>query len=517
METMKLQRSSGILMHISSLPAKFGIGDLGSEAYHWVDFLDKTGTKYWQILPLNPTGYGNSPYQGLSAFAGNPLFIDLDNLQELGLLDTNCLTNAPNFSKEKVQFDKVIKWKRSLLNDAYISFTQKSTPRLSREFAAFKEKNWFWLDDFSIFMALREEYQLVSWSEWPRSLRMREPDAINSYTKNNIQNIDLHAFFQFIFFRQWKRLKEYANQKGIYIIGDIPIFMGFDCSDVWAYPHLFLLDEHRQPTSVAGVPPDFFSKTGQLWGNPLYDWGKHKSENYAWWIKRIGETLKTVDLIRLDHFRGFAGFFKIPAGSKTAENGEWVKGPGQSIFDSMEKELGKLPFIAEDLGVITPDVIKLREIYGFPGMRIFQFAFWKNADAEFLPHNYPQNCVAYTGTHDNDTSKGWFINAPMHEKRFFLSYIGNHTENIAHEMIRTVWSSVAVLAIAPMQDFLQLDSKARMNLPSSTSDNWEWRMRPDAITENLVEWIRKLNITFNREISSKGWKAKKYFQDNHIN
>jgi len=277
METMKLQRSSGILMHISSLSAKYGIGDLGREAFCWVDFLDKTGTKYWQILPLNPTGYGNSPYQGLSAFAGNPLFIDLQNLQELDLLDKNSLIKTPKFSKEKVQFDKVIKWKRSLLNDAYLNFKKKRIPRLSREFAAFKEKNRFWLDDFSIFMALREEYQLVSWSEWPLPLRMREPDAINSYTKANVQNIDTHAFFQFIFYRQWKKLKEYTNQKGIYIIGDTPIFMGFDCSDVWAYPHLFLLDEHRQPTSVAGVPPDFFSKKGQLWGNPLYDWKKHKS------------------------------------------------------------------------------------------------------------------------------------------------------------------------------------------------------------------------------------------------
>jgi len=517
METMKLQRSSGILMHISSLSAKYGIGDLGREAFCWVDFLDKTGTKYWQILPLNPTGYGNSPYQGLSAFAGNPLFIDLQNLQELDLLDKNSLIKTPKFSKEKVQFDKVIKWKRSLLNDAYLNFKKKRIPRLSREFAAFKEKNRFWLDDFSIFMALREEYQLVSWSEWPLPLRMREPDAINSYTKANVQNIDTHAFFQFIFYRQWKKLKEYTNQKGIYIIGDTPIFMGFDCSDVWAYPHLFLLDEHRQPTSVAGVPPDFFSKKGQLWGNPLYDWKKHKSENYDWWIKRVRETLKTVDLIRLDHFRGFAGFFKIPAGSKTAEKGKWVKGPGKSIFDSMEKELGKLPFIAEDLGVITADVINLRERYGFPGMRIFQFAFSKNADEEYLPHNYPQNCVAYTGTHDSDTSKGWFTKVSMHEKKFFLSYIGNHKKNISHEMIRTVWSSVAALAIAPLQDFLQLDTKARMNLPSSTSGNWEWRMRSGAITEDLVEWIKKLNITFDRAVSSKGWKAKKYFQDDHRN
>lgn len=514
---MRLHRSSGILMHISSLPAKYGIGDLGHEAYHWVDFLDQSGTKYWQILPLNPTGYGNSPYQGLSAFAGNPLFIDLENLKEIGLLDENCFTNTPKFSKKMVEFDKVIKWKRKLLNDAYLCFIQKRIPRLSREFTAFKDKNRFWLDDFSIFMTLREEYQLVNWSEWPQPLRMKEPDVINSYIKNHVQEIDMHTFFQFVFFQQWKKLKKYANQKDIQLIGDIPIFMGFDSSDVWAYPHLFLLDKYRQPTSVAGVPPDFFSKTGQLWGNPLYDWRKHKLDNYDWWKKRVRETLKTVDLIRLDHFRGFAGFYKIPAGSKTAEKGVWDKGPGKLLFDAFEKEFGELPFIAEDLGVITSDVINLRERYGFPGMRIFQFAFWKNADDEFLPHNYPKNCVAYTGTHDNDTSKGWFKKAPLCEKKFFLSYIGNHKKNIAYEMIRIVWSSVAALAIAPMQDFLQMDTQARMNLPSTTSGNWEWRMKPNAITEKLIGRIKTLNITFNRALSSKGWKAKKYFEDNHVN
>jgi len=517
MEAIQLQRSSGILMHISSLPAKYGIGDLGHEAYDWVDFLDQTGTKYWQILPLNPTGYGNSPYQGLSAFAGNPLFIDLLNLQEMGLLDKSRLNNAPNFLKKKVQFDKVIKWKRKLLNDANQSFHQKRIPHLSREFADFKEKNGFWLDDFSLFMAIREEFKLVSWSEWPQPLRMKEPDAIDTYKNNNIQVIDMHAFFQFVFFQQWEKLKKYANKKEIQIIGDIPIFMGFDSSDVWSCPHLFLLDKYRQPTSVAGVPPDFFSKTGQLWGNPLYDWGKHKSENYDWWIKRVRETLRTVDLIRLDHFRGFAGFFKIPAGSKTAETGKWAEGPGKSFFDSIKNELGNLPFIAEDLGVITTDVINLRERYGFPGMRIFQFAFWENADDEFLPHNYPINCVAYTGTHDNDTSKGWFNEAPIREKKFFLSYIGNHKKNIAHEMIRTVWSSVAVLAIAPMQDFLQMDTQARMNLPSTTSGNWVWRMKPNAITGELIEWVKKLNITFYRTLPTKDWKAKKYFRDNQIN
>jgi 4-alpha-glucanotransferase len=291
--------------------------------------------------------------------------------------------------------------------------------------------------------------------------------------------------------------------------------MGFDCSDVWAYPELFLLDEKRKPTFVAGVPPDFFSETGQLWGNPLYDWAEHKEQKYQWWIKRVRETLKTVDLIRLDHFRGFAGFYKIPADEKTAEKGKWVPGPGKDLFDVMEKEIGDLPFIAEDLGVITPDVISLRERYNFPGMKIFQFAFWE--DAEFLPYNYPKNCVAYTGTHDNDTTKSWFEKAPKHEQLFCANYLGQHTENIAHEMIRTVWSSVANLAVAPMQDFLRLGNEARMNLPASIEGNWEWRMKPDAIKDSLKAWIKEINITFNRDLNKDDLDAKAFFQKSVMN
>lgn len=508
---LKLNRSSGILMHVSSLPGKFGIGDVGEEAYRWVDFLDNAGIKYWQILPLNPTGYGNSPYQGLSAFAGNPLFISPKMLYDSGLLDQSTLKKVPRFSSQKVDFQKVITWKSMLLKSVFKNFQKSKHQKIKLEFSKFQNENASWLIDFSFFMALREKFNLVSWNKWPDPFKMHDLEALKTFQNDHHEEVMCHSFLQFIFYRQWTQLKKYANSKGIHLIGDIPIFMGYDSADVWAYPHLFQLNKKREPIAIAGVPPDFFSKTGQLWGNPLYNWSSHKKEKYKWWTKRVSETLKTVDLIRLDHFRGFAGYYRIPAGSKTAENGKWVKGPGKKLFDSMQTEIGMLPFIAEDLGVITPDVISLRERYNFPGMRLFQFAFWENADDEFLPHNYPVNCVTYTGTHDNDTTVGWFNKAPEKERKFCAAYLGGHTGNIAHEMIRTIWRSNAVIAIAPMQDFLRLDGRARMNLPATTEGNWLWRMKSNAISKRLVNWIKKINVTFNRTSDTKDWPAEDYF------
>ncbi len=511
---MKFKRSSGILMHISSLPGKYGIGDLGRQAYQWVDFLHATGTGLWQVLPLNPTGYGDSPYQGLSAFAGNPLFIDLDHLKDLGLLETADLADIPEFPLKVVDFQRVKSWKQAMLEKAYTHFKNQKKSKLVQDFEGFKQENTYWLEDFSIFMALREQYKLVSWSEWPDAYRLRDPQALLLYEEEHSREIEMHAFLQFLFFNQWFRLKEYANKKGIQIVGDIPIFMGFDSADVWAFPQLFMLDKDRRPTFVAGVPPDFFSETGQLWGNPLYEWPEHKKEGYTWWINRVAGTLKTVDIVRLDHFRGFAGYYQIPASAKTAEVGEWVTGPGKDLFDVIRTKLGDLPFIAEDLGVITPDVIELRERYDLPGMRLFQFAFWGNADHEFLPHTYPVNCVAYTGTHDNDTSKSWFEHAPAQEEHFCMSYLGHPPRvDIPHRMIREIWNSVALFAIAPLQDFLQLGGNARMNLPATTKGNWRWRMRPDAIDEGLVNWLKELNITYNRVSSAQEWKAEEYFKD----
>jgi len=509
----ELKRSSGVLLHVSSLPSNDGIGDFGQEAYRWVDFLDAAGVYYWQILPLNPTGYGNSPYQGLSAFAGNPLFINLDELVILGLLENNDLSHRPRFRTRQVDFEKVIAWKRPLFEKAYRNFQKNTSSSLSKEYEDFQKNNVEWLNDFALFMAVREHHDLKSWKEWPRPLRMRHKKALADFEEAHAQEIGLHIFLQFLFARQIAALKDYANKKGVHIIGDIPIFMGYDCADVWAYPKLFDLDKDRHPNAVAGVPPDFFSATGQLWGNPLYRWSAHKKEGYAWWTRRVEETLKTVDLIRLDHFRGFAGYYRIPAGDKTAENGKWVKGPGFSLFDALQDNIGSLPFIAEDLGVITPDVIELRERYHFPGMRLFQFSFWDNADHEFLPHNYPINCVAYTGTHDNDTSVHWYRTLPAREKRFCRSYLGNHTGDIAREMIQTIWRSNALIAIAPMQDFLRHGGWARMNLPASTEGNWLWRMRPGAHDRKLTEWIKRINITFNRTAPKKHWPAEEYFSD----
>jgi len=508
---MKIKRSSGILLHISSLPSEHGIGDIGKNAFAFVDLLDRAGVKYWQILPLNPTGYGNSPYQGLSAFAGNPMFINLENLVELDLLLPSDLETHPRFPLQKVDFEQVVPWKSRLLRIAFHNFKKRSHPASHRDFSLFCEQNAEWLEDFALFMSIRIDNNLVSWREWPKPLRMRDVKALAQYRSSRKEEIEFHQFLQFLFYQQWNQLKSYANKKSIELIGDIPIFTGYDCADVWSNSHLFQLDKNRQPTAVAGVPPDFFSKTGQLWGNPLYDWEAHEKDDYLWWIRRVQQTLKTVDLIRLDHFRGFAGYYRIPADAKTAEIGAWVPGPGKSLFEAMRKKIGDLPFIAEDLGVITPDVIELRDHYGFPGMKLLQFAFWENADHEFLPHNYPVNCVAYTGTHDNDTSKSWFKKAPEHERRFCASLLGYHTRDIAHEMIRAVWQSVALVAVAPMQDFLRLGGWARMNLPASTSGNWLWRMKPNALTDELVEWIKEINITYDRASDGKNWLAKQYF------
>jgi len=494
----ELSRSNGILLHISSLPGKYGIGDLGKEAFRWVDFLSQARVKYWQILPLNPIGYGNSPYQGLSAFAGNPLFIDLEELVELKLLDSRDLKKRPWFSNKKVDFPKVTAFKSALLQQAFNTFTTKQPVELSQAFSAFKKEKSAWLKDFAIFMAIREKFKGDNWIEWPDPYRRRNAKTLKSFMHSEATNIEYHKFLQYLFSRQIEKLKKYTNTKNIEIIGDIPIFMGFNSVDVWANPHLFDLDENLQPTAIAGVPPDYFSEEGQLWGNPLYDWEAHKKEKYTWWISRIVETLKTVDVIRLDHFRGFAGYYRIPADSKTAKNGEWVRGPGEEFLDNIQGKLGNMPFIAEDLGVITPDVTALRERYSLPGMRLIQFASWEDADDEFLPHNYPENCAAYTGTHDNDTTVNWYKHASRKRKRFFKNYLGGEVHDIAHAMIEAIWQSRAVIAIAPMQDFLCLGGWARMNIPATAEGNWRWRMRLFEVNDRLAVWIKEINLKYGR-------------------
>jgi len=495
---MMKNRKSGILLHVSSLPGKYGTGDMGSCAFEWVDFLEKAGVGYWQMLPLNPTGYGNSPYQGLSAFAGNPLFIDLDDLVQTGLLSPSETEQMPHFPIQKVDFERVNAWKGKRLSRAFEIFSNGEFPGLQADFEKFCADNRGWLNDFAVFMALRIEHHLNSWSDWPEPFKTREPLALRKYQKQNSNKILYHQFLQFLYDRQWKKLKTYANQKGIQLIGDIPIYVGMNCADVWAQPQLFQLDQDMQPTAVAGVPPDFFSESGQLWGNPLYDWEAHHKEGYRWWKRRMRRVLEMVDLVRLDHFRGFAGYYSIPAGAETAAGGQWIQGPGSKFFSAIKKDLQGLPFIAEDLGVITPDVEALRDQLELPGMKILQFAFGGDASHAYLPHNFPINCVAYTGTHDNNTSRGWFKDATAHEKNFCARYLGGHVRDIAREMIRTVWQSPARLAIAPLQDFLQLGAIARMNTPSTVGNNWAWRVKREVLTDDLVSWIREINTIYGR-------------------
>ncbi len=501
---MNFPRSGGILLHPTSLPGPYGIGDLGSQAYCFIDWLASSGCKLWQILPLGPTGYGDSPYQCFSAFAGNPYLISPEFLLRDGLLTESDFVDQPDFSASlKVDFGRLIPWKLSLLEKAFRRFQKNASKDLQNEFDSFHAENKSWLDDYVLFMALKESNGGGSWTEWPSPIRKRDEAALSQARQTLAESISRYAFYQFVFFKQWSALRDYVHRKGIRIIGDIPIFVAADSSDVWAHPELFYLDDERRPTVVAGVPPDYFSPTGQLWGNPLYRWENHKATGYAWWLERFRAILKMVDIVRLDHFRGFAAYWEIPAGKPTAEIGRWVPGPGADLFDTVANGLkdisndGKLPIIAEDLGLITKDVIELRERYHLPGMKILQFGF-SGPDNPFLPHLYVQNCVAYTGTHDNDTARGWLNTAPEKEREYAFKYLCTDAQNFSWDLIRTIWSSVAMFAIAPMQDVLDLGGKARMNFPSKLGGNWEWRMREEDMNETLAERLRELNYVYMR-------------------
>jgi len=496
---MSFKRASGVLLHPTSLPGPDGIGDLGPEAFRWVDFLAETNCHLWQVLPLGPTGYGDSPYQCFSAFAGNPYLISPTVLLDQELLTRTDFKDRPDFAAEKVDFGPVIQWKLTLLDRAYARFKSKAPAKMLTDYKAFCHKNADWLDDFAFFMAIKEAEGSVSWDNWPSDLRSRKAEALQNFEVHNHDAVEKHKFRQFIFYTQWENLHRYAHSKDIQIIGDIPIFVAYDSADAWAHPELFYLDETGKPTLVAGVPPDYFSPTGQLWGNPLYRWEAHQKENYAWWVKRFRSVLSTVDIVRLDHFRGFAGYWEIPAGMPTAEVGRWVKGPGQAFFDAVQAQLGTLPIIAEDLGEITPDVVKLRDDNHLPGMRIFQFAFSATPADPFLPHNYTSNCVAYTGTHDNDTSVGWYKSAPEKEQDLCRRYLARSGEDIAWDLIRGVWSSVAMFSICPLQDLLGLDTSARMNYPGKPSGNWGWRFVPEQIQPWLIERLKEYNFLYSRE------------------
>lgn len=498
---MQDKRTSGVILHPSSFPGPDGIGDLGPEAYHWIDFLAEAGCGAWQVLPLGPTGYGDSPYQCFSAFAGNPYLISPLMLIKDGLLTLADLEDRPSFPSDKVDFGPVIEWKLQLLDRAYHKFQKSRRQSVLADFHQFQNLQSVWLDDYALFMTIKNSLGGVSWDNWPEEYCNRDQIIVQKFRDANIESINKQVFMQFIFYRQWKALKEYANRKMITIIGDIPIFVAFDSADAWSHPDLFFIDKHGKPTVVAGVPPDYFSPTGQLWGNPLYRWSTHQKTGYAWWISRIKATLQLFDIIRLDHFRGFAGYWEIPAESKTAETGRWVQGPGKSLFDAIKNSLGKLPIIAEDLGEITPDVIALREYFDLPGMKILQFAFNSDADEPFLPHNYVKDCVAYTGTHDNDTSRGWYESASEKERDFCRRYLARSGEDISWDLIRAIWSSVAFLVLAPMQDLLSLGTEARMNYPSKASGNWQWRMPWDALNDSLLQRLKEINQLYGRDVN----------------
>jgi 4-alpha-glucanotransferase len=495
---MKFKRSSGILLHPTSLPGSYGIGDIGTQAHRWIDFLAGAGCSLWQVLPLGPTGYADSPYQCFSAFAGNPFLISPEALLKEDLLHPDDIYDRPLFPEDHVDYGAIIPWKLGLLDRSFIRYQHIHSTSLNAEMDEFRAKHAGWLDDFALFMALKEAHGGAPWHTWETPLRRRDPKALSDACQKYAVAIQRQIYRQFIFLRQWSKLRSHAHENGIQIIGDIPIFVAHDSADVWANPDLFYLDDMGKPTVVAGVPPDYFSPTGQLWGNPLYRWDMHAANGYSWWLERIRSVLDMVDIVRIDHFRGFAGYWEVAGNAKTAEKGRWVPGPGKDFFRCVRQSLGELPIIAEDLGVITPDVVEMRESFELPGMKILQFAFSDNPADPFLPHNYPLNCVVYTGTHDNDTVRGWYERVPEGEKAFYRRYMDRDGSKVNWDLIRGVWSSVAVFCLAPMQDFLNLGNEARMNYPGNPSGNWTWRMSANAQSVVLQEQIKELNYLYSR-------------------
>jgi 4-alpha-glucanotransferase len=495
---MATLRASGLLLHPTSLPGRFGIGDLGSEALRWVDFLAAAGQKLWQVLPLGPTGYGDSPYQSFSAFAGNPYLVSPEGLREDGLLESADLAGTPAFPADRVDFGPVIEWKLAILAKSHERFSAGAAPGLREGYDAFCHVQADWLDDFALFMALKEAHAGATWSSWDAGLRARDPAALAAARERFAVAMDSQRFRQFLFFRQWNAVRERARAAGVRIIGDLPIFVAHDSADVWAHPEFFQLDVRGAPTVMAGVPPDYFAKTGQLWGNPLYRWDVLARDGYAWWVERLHATFEVVDIARLDHFRGFEAYWEVPGGAATAEKGRWVKGPGAAFLESVRAALGALPIIAEDLGFVTPEVLALRDRFGLPGMKILQFAFDKDASHPFLPHNYPTNCVVYTGTHDNDTSRGWYASASEKQRHFARSYLGCDGVDFAWSLIRAGMASVADTFIAPLQDVLDLGPEARMNLPGRPGGNWGWRFQREQLTSAERDRLGELTKTFGR-------------------
>lgn len=497
---MNRSRMSGILLHPTSLPGRFGIGDLGSAAYRFADFLADTRQRIWQVLPLGPTGCGNSPYQCLSVFAGNPLLISLETLAEEGLLESADLKSAPPFPEHRVDYDAVIAFKLPLLQKSFEIFQTNANPSQLDDFEGFCRQKALWLDGYALYAALREAHGFRPWNRWSEDIKFRRPEAVERWSSKLSRQIRSHKYQQYLFFKQWSQLKKYCNERGIRIFGDMPIYVALDSDTVWLHPELFYLDAMGKPTVVAGVPPDYFSATGQFWGNPLYRWDVMAKDGYTWWIERMRATLSLVDIVRIDHFRGFEKYWEIPGTDKTARNGRWMPGPGSAVFEAIKNALGDVPIVAEDLGVITPEVRALRERLGFPGMKVLQFAFsGEHGENEYLPHNYPRNCVVYTGTHDNDTTVGWFKKRGP-EQRLALKYIGSDGKQINWDFIRLALMSVADMAIIPLQDVLGLGSEARMNRPARSRGNWAWRFTWDMLTDDIKNRLRELTTIYGRAL-----------------
>ena len=491
-------RKCGVLLPVSSLPSAYGIGCFSKEAYEFVDRLKEAGQSCWQILPMGPTSYGDSPYQSFSTFAGNPYFIDPCDLVERGYISQHaCDSYDFGDDLEYVDYEKIYKSRFLLLREAW----KNSNIAENEDFQRFVKENSSWLDDYALYMAVKTSFDNVCWVEWDEDIRTRKPSALKAYRKKFAEEIEFYQFQQYMFRIQWDKLKAYANENGVEIIGDIPIYVAFDSADAWAGPELFQFDEDCNPKAVAGVPPDAFSATGQLWGNPLYDWEYHKKTNYKWWMQRLTACFRMYDIVRIDHFRAFDEYYAIPADAKTAVNGEWRPGPGYELFKTMKRKLGEKQVIAEDLGLLTPSVLELVQKTGYPGMKVLQFAFSANEESDYLPHNYQKNCVVYTGTHDNDTLLGWYGTLDRQDKEFCNAYLGitgGRKNELTGAFIRAAFSSVADLAVIPMQDYLGLGAEARINTPSTLGDNWQWRMLPGVFTGELAEKMKACAKLYGR-------------------
>ncbi len=497
---MKFNRSAGILLHPTSLPGKYGIGDLGKSAFEFVDFLKKARQSHWQIFPLGPTGYGDSPYQCFSAFAGNPLLVSPELLSEDGLLTPEDLKIRHQYDPQKIDFGSVIDYKNELFRKAYKTFLEKGYD-IEETCGNFCEDNKAWLDDYALFMACKKEHNGSVWSNWEKDIAFREAGATEKWKTKLQVEVNYHKFIQFLFFKQWKAVKQYANDSGITIIGDLPIFIAYDSADLWANKKFYTVDSEGVLESVAGVPPDYFSATGQLWGNPLYKWDEMKKDGFNWWINRFRKMYQLVDIVRIDHFRGFEAYYEIPGGAETAEKGEWIKAPGDKLFLTLREELGDVPILAEDLGIITKEVEELRDKFEFPGMKILQFAFGKTGDRKFLPHNHIKNCVVYTGSHDNETTRGFFEREKESDSGIFQwaqKYLNYYGDDLCFEIIRTAYASVADIVIVPLQDILNLGNEARMNFPGKPAGNWTWRYENEQLTEDLAQLYHEMTEYYDR-------------------